>query len=171
MPSRSVVPQHDGVADRLRRGDEQDGPGLGGEPVEPSQEALLEATRQSGGAYQTEAAGELRRRHPPRQLEQCQRVAMALGHDPVADRGIERGLQVVHQERAGIAVAEPSDGQQGELGEEVVTDARARRTHERDPLGEEPAGDEPDDLGRGMVEPLHVVDDADERALLRDLGE
>ena len=49
--------------------------------------------------------------------------------------------------------------------------ARARRAHDRDPLGEETAGDEPEDLGRGVVEPLRVVDDADERLLLGDLGE
>ena len=63
------------------------------------------------------------------------------------------------------------DRQLGEPGEDVVADARARCAHERDPLGKEAAGDEPEDLRGGIVEPLRVVDDADERLLLGDLGE
>ena len=47
----------------------------------------------------------------------------------------------------------------------------ARCADERDPLGEKTAGDEAEDLRRGAVEPLRVVDDADERLLLGDLGE
>ena len=65
----------------------------------------------------------------------------------------------------------PLDRQLGEPGEDVVADARARCAHERDPLGEEAAGDEAEDLRGGVVEPLRVVDDADERLLLGDLGE
>ena len=65
----------------------------------------------------------------------------------------------------------PPIGQLGEPGEDVVADARSRGAHERDPLGEEPAGDEAEDLRGRLVEPLRVVDDADERLLLGDLGE
>ena len=53
----------------------------------------------------------------------------------------------------------------------MVADARARRTDERDALGEEAPGDEPQDLDGGVVEPLRVVDDADQRLVLGDLGE
>ena len=96
---------------------------------------------------------------------------MALRDDLVADRGIQRAVHVVQQQRARVAVAEPADRQLGEPGEDVVAAARPRGAHERDPLGEEAAGDEPEDLRRGVVEPLRVVDDADERLLLGDLGE
>ena len=71
----------------------------------------------------------------------------------------------------GVAVAESLDGQLGEPGEDVVATARARRAHDRDPLGEQAAGDETENLRGGVVEPLRVVDDADERLLLGDLGE
>jgi hypothetical protein len=53
----------------------------------------------------------------------------------------------------------------------VVADAAACAAHERDPLGEEASGDEAQDLGRGLVEPLRVVHDADERLPVGDLGE
>ena len=65
----------------------------------------------------------------------------------------------------------PPIASSGRPGEDVVAAARPRGAHERDPLGEEPAGDEAEDLRRGVVEPLRVVDDADERLLLGDLGE
>jgi hypothetical protein len=42
---------------------------------------------------------------------------------------------------------------------------------ERDPLSEEAAADETNDLRRGAVQPLRVVDDTDERLLLGDLRE
>ena len=96
---------------------------------------------------------------------------MALCDDLVADRGVERTVDVVEQQRARVAVAEPVDPELGQPAEDVVAHARARREHERDPLGEEPARDETEDLRRRVVEPLRVVDDADERLLLGDLGE
>ena len=59
----------------------------------------------------------------------------------------------------------------GSPDEHAVADARARRAHDSDPLGMETAGDETENLSGGVVEPLRVVDDADERLLLGDLGE
>ena len=58
-----------------------------------------------------------------------------------------------------------------QLGEDVVTAAGAGGKHERDPLGEEAPADESKDLCGGLVEPLRVVDDADERLFLGDLGD
>ena len=47
----------------------------------------------------------------------------------------------------------------------------ARGEDEPDPLGEQAPRDEPEGLRRGLIEPLGVVDDAEERVLLGDLGE
>ena len=52
----------------------------------------------------------------------------------------------------------------------VVADTGASGAHQRDLLGEETAADEPENLGRGLVEPLGVLDDADQRLLLCNLG-
>ena len=68
-------------------------------------------------------------------------------------------------------VAEAVHRQGWEPGEDAVTDARPRRAHEGDPLGEESTGDEEDDLRGGVVEPLRIVDDTQERLpVVRDLG-
>ena len=40
----------------------------------------------------------------------------------------------------------------------------------RHPLGEETACDEADDLRGSLIKPLRIVDDADERLLLGDVG-
>ena len=80
-------------------------------------------------------------------------------------------MHVVQQQCARIAVVEPVDGHLRKLGEDVVADAGARGAHDREPFGEEPAGDETKDLSGGLVEPLRVVDDAYERLLLGDLSE
>ena len=96
---------------------------------------------------------------------------MALGDDLVTDRGIKRPVHVVQQQRPGVAVVEPVDGQFWKPGENIVADARPYCADERDPLGEKTACDETEDLRRGAVEPLRVIDNADQRLLLSDLGE
>ena len=96
---------------------------------------------------------------------------MALGDDLVADGRIQRAVHVLQQKCARIADVEPEDRQFRQPRQAVVADARARSTHDRDPLGEQAPADEPEDLRGGLVEPLRIVDDADERLLLGDLGE
>jgi hypothetical protein len=120
---------------------------------------------------QPEPASEICGPPAARQLKERKRIAMALRDDLGADRRIEWAVHVLQQQRARIAVTEPVDRQLRQPGESVVTHVGASCAHKRDPLGEEPAGDEPEDLRRGAVEPLRVVDDADERSLLGDLGE
>ena len=96
---------------------------------------------------------------------------MALGDDLVTDGCIEWAVHVVQQQLARVAVVEPADRKRRQLGQDLVADARSRGEHERDTLGEEPPGDETQNLRRCMIEPLRVVDDAEERLLLGDLSE
>ena len=91
---------------------------------------------------------------------------MALRDDLVDDGRVERAVHVAQQQRTRVAVAEPADRQRGQPGQHAVFDPGARRAHERDPLGQEAAGHESDDLRGGAVEPLRVVDDAGQRVLL-----
>jgi hypothetical protein len=91
--------------------------------------------------------------------------------DLVANGDIQGAGHVGQQQRAGIAVAEWVDRQDGQPGENVIAGPRPRGAHDRDPLGEDAAGNEPQDLRRGVVEPLRVVDDTNQRLPLSDLGE
>ena len=167
---RGPVQQHR-VAERLRGSREDEQPRVGREQLEAPDVALLDLAGDRLAAGKTEPAGEIGDVPRARQLEQGERVAVTLRDDLVADGGVQGAGHVGQQQRAGIAVAEAADRQLGQPGENVVADPRPRGAHDRDPLGEQAAGDEPQDLRRGVVEPLRVVDDADQRLLLGDLGE
>jgi hypothetical protein len=67
-----------------------------------------------------------------------------------------------------MAVGESLDGQVREFGQEVVADAGPCRTDKRDALGEKAPRGESEDLRGHLIEPLRVVDDADERLLVGD---
>jgi hypothetical protein len=64
-------------------------------------------------------------------------------------------------------VAERLDAKLREAHERI--DRLPRREDDRDPLGEQAARDEREHTGRRAVEPLRVVDDAEQRLLLRRL--
>ena len=165
-----TVKQH-GIAQRLRGRGEDEQLRLGREQLEAPGVALFDLADDRLTCRETESTGEFCGVPGAWQLEERERVAVALRDDLLADGGVERAVHVVEQQRECIAVAESADGQLGEPDEDILAAARARRADERDPLGEETAGDEAEDLRGGLVEPLRVVDDADQRLLLGDLGE
>jgi hypothetical protein len=96
---------------------------------------------------------------------------VALGDDLVTDRCIQGADEVLQQQGARIALAECADHELGEPGQDLIAHPRARGAHDRDPLGEETTSHEPEDLGGDYVEPLRILDDADERLFLCDLRE
>jgi hypothetical protein len=96
---------------------------------------------------------------------------VTLHDDLIANGGIDGAGHAGQQQRASVAATEAADGKLGKSRENVVAGSRSRGAQDRDPLGEETAGHEPQDLRRGVVEPLRVIDDADQRLLLGDLGE
>ena len=163
--------EKDGITQRLRGGRENEQLGVGGKLKEAPRVALFDLARDRLPPGQSESAGEIHRAPRARKLQQRERVAVALGDDLVADGRVQRAEHIVQQECARVADAESADGHCRQPGEDVVTAAGAGGKHERDPLGEEAPADESEDLCGGLVEPLRVVDDADERLFLGDLGE
>ena len=77
---------------------------------------------------------------------------------------IERGAQGRLQQRPRVRVAQSFDPQLRQPAE--ISHRRARGEHQRDGLRQQAAGDERERLPRGLVEPLRVVDQADQRLLL-----
>ncbi len=132
------------------------------------EEALLDLARQRLDVRQREAAGQLRRRQPTRQLQQREWVAARLGHHPVSHTSVQPTGHRLEQ-RGRVGVAEPTDHQFGQAGQLLAR--LAHREHETDRLREEAAGDEAEDLRGHAVEPLRVVDDAQQRLLLGDVGQ
>ena len=100
-------------------------------------------------------------RQPPRQLQQRQRVALRLGHDPVPDPVIDRPGQRRVQQRPRVALAQPPDFELRQPGQ--LTARLPGREHQADRVGGQPPGHEPQHLGGRLIQPLLVVDQADQR--------
>ena len=159
------APQKRRVADRFCGRQEQQPPRVAREPRQPPREALLDPGGQRQRRGQAEAAGELGGRQPARELQERERIPARLGDDP-----LEHGL--VQPRRAGRTPAAPAHpgapaARRGAAGSAAspwpdVT----RREHERDPLRQQTASHERERARRRAVEPLCVVDHAQERLLL-----
>jgi len=171
-PERPRGPvQQDRVAEGLGRRREDKQPGVGREQPQPPDVALLDPPGDRLAAGQAELAGQAGDIPGTRQLKQSERVTAALLDDLGADAGVQRAGHVGQQQRAGIAGAQAADRQLGKPRENLVVGPGPRGAHHRDPLGEQAASHESQDLRRGLVEPLRVVDDTGQRLLLGDLSE
>lgn len=99
-----------------------------------------------------------------RQLEQGQRVPLGFGQDLLPDLLVEPPAHDQLQQRPGVAVAESLDDQFGDPVE--VLDRLAGGEGQQHALGLDPAGGEGERLRGGPVQPLAVVDHADQRPSL-----
>ena len=104
-----------------------------------------------------------------RYVEQGERQPTCLGHDPVADPIVDPGRHDRVQEFARGCVGQPAHLQLGQVAEHIGSVAYAE--HQEDGFGEQPARDEAERLQRHLVEPLRVIDHAEQRLWLRRGGE
>ena len=170
---RGTAEQHH-IAERFGGSRESQQPGVGRESQQACEVAELDLADHRMVAGEPESSGHFRRGPGARQFQQREGVAVAFRDDLVGHFRIERTVHTAEQERAGIAIADPGEQQRRQAFEEVVTDPGPRRADEADPLGEQPAGDEAENLRRRLVQPLRILDEADQRSLFggfRDEGQ
>ena len=108
---RGRPPHQHRIPHRLGRRDEKQQSCRRGQRRQPLSESLLDPLRQRRVVGQPEPARELGRREATRQLEQSQRVAARLGHDPIAHALIERAGDHRREELVRIAVVQPAHGE------------------------------------------------------------
>ena len=94
---------------------------------------------------------------------------MRLGDDQVADPRVQRSGQRRVQQRPRVSLLQPSDFQLGQPGHFPA--CHAGREYQGDRVGAQPPRREPQRLRRGVVQPLLVVDQADQRAFSGYLGQ
>ncbi len=136
-----------------------------------AKEALLDLARERLHVRKREPARELRHRQSARQLQQRERVTARFGDDAISDARVESPGHGGVQNGAGIAVAESSDDLFRKSRERVVDARLAHREHQTDGVRQETTRNEREYLRGQPIEPLRVVDDADERLLLRNFGQ
>ena len=153
------------------RGGEQREPRRRGQARDALVEHALQPARHRQRLRQRLVACELGGAQRGRQLDQRERVAVRLLEQALAHLRRRRGGRVGEQ-LGGRRVVEPLDGVRRHVGRLEHADvALARAEQEHDALRVEAAGDELQGLRRAGVEPVRVVDEAQHRPLLGQLGE
>ena len=163
------APQKRRVADRFCCRQEQQPPRVAREPCQPPREALLDPGGQRQRCRQPETSGELGGRQPARELQERERIAACLGDDPLEHGLVQPRREDGLQQRPCIPAAQRLDAELREAGQSTIH--LTRRERERDPLRQQAVSHERERSGRCAVEPLRVVDHAQERLLLDGFGE
>jgi hypothetical protein len=160
------APQQRRVPDRIRRRDQQEPLCIRRERVQPPPEALLDPPRQRRCVGQSEPARQLRGGQPSRQLQQSQRIAARLGHDPISHPLVQRRRDDGAQECASIGGAQAVHFEIGQPGQLRESAGLAHGEDDRHRLGQEAPRHERQRLHRGSIEPMRIVDHAHQRPLV-----
>ena len=168
-------PEQHWIADRLRRGYEQQPLRLRRQLLHPPAEARFDPARQRQLVRQGEAACEARRRQPAGQLEQGERVAACLRDDPIAHPFVQRPDVRRGEQLARVCVRQPLQpqfGQPRQLGELVARHAprtgagptppegAARRTRAPPPRTDPATGHRPPGRGAAVLPPRRTAGSA-----------
>jgi len=156
-------PQQRRVAHGLGSSQQQEAPGHLRKGRDPPLEALLDPAGQRRRAGHAEPAGQVRGGYRPGQLKQGQRVAAGFGDNAVADSLVEPAGDDRGEQGPGVSIGQSFQCQLGKAGEARRRAGVAGAEHHGDRFGVQPAGDEGQDLGGGLVQPLCIVDQAQQR--------
>jgi hypothetical protein len=143
----------------LRRRHEEDRAGFRRQPAHAFEVRLLHRGRRRHRRDKRLVARELTGAERRRELDERQRIPVRSRQHPVDRVGRRSGAHAGRDELAGIRGAERHQPKLGNPdGRERPIRVVAGRKDERDPLGVEPACGEHQGLGRGLIEPLRIVD-------------
>lgn len=162
-------PQQGHVPYGLRRSRQKESPRLDGERPDTPEKALLNEVRHRSRVRTTEPARQLRDSQPLGQLQQRERVPVRLSDDPIAYSLVETSGCRRIQQSTGIGVAQTLDHHHWKVPQLLVLAQVPHGEDDRHRFRQEPAGHEPEDLGRCPIEPLCIIHDADQRPLLGNL--
>jgi hypothetical protein len=113
----------------------------------------------------------VRRGQRPRQLQDRQRIAARLRDEPVADALVEPARDDGREQGARVLLGEPSERELRQAHQLALIRRLAHCEHDRHRLRQQPSRDEAEDLTRGGIEPLGVIDETQQRPLRGDLGQ
>ena len=106
------------------------------------------------------------------ELDERKRIATRLLDEDIAHRRRDAAVGAASDQRGRGVGVEPAHLELGDLARlEAPIAAVARREQHHDPLGVEPTSDEHQRVGRRGIQPLSIVDEAQHRTRLRQLGQ
>lgn len=165
------TPQHGRVTGGFGGGDEHQELRGFGEPPHLSEEVGLEAAADRQWIRQEADAGELLRAQFPGQLGHRQRATLGLGDDPPCDLRIDRPVDDRAEQLDCDVLGQAFDGEHRETLEgHMGLRGGSYRKEQRDAVGVQPAAEERERVERLAVEPLRIVDHADQRPVPRHFG-
>ena len=160
---RGGPPQQRGIPGGVGRSQQHQPLGRLRQRPHPLHVVVLETTRQTRRGRTGKATRQLGLVQSSRQLQQPQRVSPRLGHDPVANPVVQMTWDRGGQQRPRVLVSDPFDRQRRQTRKHLLTGRLPDREQEQHRLRQQPPGDEPEHLARGVVQPLSVIDQADQR--------
>jgi len=154
---------------RVGRGQQQQPLGVLRQDAEALRELGLQLALEATACH-VEATGEFRRAHAVWQLEEGERVAAGLGHDPVADVLVQPSGDGPIEQGARVLLTEPTEPDLRQTVERRHAGRLTHREHDRHRFSEQPPRDEAQDLSGDAIQPLRVVDQAQQRLVFGDCG-
>ena len=119
--------------------------------------------RQTRRGRTGEATGQLGFAHPCGQLQQPQRIPPVSATIRSRTRSSRWPGTAAVSRRPRVLVGQPVEGQRRQAGKQPLVGRLPDREQEQHRLSQQPPSDEPEHLGRGFVQPLGVIDQADQR--------
>ncbi len=166
-------PEGRDIARRLGGRDQQQLLRLRRQGAGAASKAVLHPERHVARLGQPESAGTMFRLPAQRQLQQGEGIAASLRDDAIAHLVIQGCVQRGGEQGSSIALAESGQSQLRQTGERARSATRlvAHGEHQRDPLGDEAPGDERHHLRGRLVQPVRILDEAEQWGLLCRFGE
>ena len=165
------APQHGCVSNRLCSGGEEKSLRVCRERSDAADKALLDTVGHWPRVRTTETARQCCGGQPLWQLQQSERISIRFRDDPIAHAFVHppecRGIE----ERARIRVTQTIDHHHRKSPEISVVARVAHGEYHCNRLRQEPPRYEAEHLCRSPIEPLRIIDDADQRPLLGALGQ
>jgi hypothetical protein len=160
----SGLPQQLWVAGRIGCGRQQQHPGVGGQPAYLPQVTLLELAADRHRVRQRRVAAQLAGSELLADLDQGQRVAVRLGHDLPGHGRVQLRTGRGRQQLDRVPFIQPGHDQTGQPAEQAgCGGGLADREDHGDGVRVQPAGHECERVSRFTIQPLSVVDQAEQR--------
>jgi len=132
---------------------------------------LLKLTGEISRVGNWEATRQFGRGHAFRQFQQCQGISPCFGNDSIPNTGIDPSGDGCCKQSLSVVVGEAVQNQLRQPYEVAFLAGLSDTEKHQYRLGKNPSRHKPEDLAGRGIKPLGVIDDAQQRMLLREFSQ